>query len=284
MGGERDEVGVRHRRRVGAARDQAGEVRHVDKQQRAHVAGDVLEGGEVEEARVRAVAGDDQRRGHLVGARAHLVVVDAAVGVADRVRLEVVELAAEVHRRAVGEVAALVERHAEHGVAGLEHAGVHRHVGLRAGVRLHVGVVGAEELLAAVARQVLDLVDHLAAAVVALAGDALGVLVVEPRAERLEHRDRREVLRGDQLEGLLLPGQLLVQEASDLGVGGAQRRLGGEPAVDAVPACCWTAILSSTSWLRIAGGLVGQPCTNSRSLWLSIGPSRRTRGGSRCSR
>ena len=73
-----------------------------------------------------------------------------------------------------------------------------------AGVRLDVGVLGAEERLGAVAGEVLDLVDDLAAAVVALAGNALGVLVVEPRAERLEHRDRGEVLRGDELERLLL--------------------------------------------------------------------------------
>ena len=95
-------------------------------------------------------------------------------------------------------------------------------------MRLDVGVLGAEERLGTVPGQVLDLVDDLAAAVVALAGDALGVLVVEPGAERLEHRDRGEVLRRDELEGLLLALQLLVEQGGDLGIGGAQRGLVGE--------------------------------------------------------
>ncbi len=66
---------------------------------------------------------------------------------------------------------------------------VHRHVRLRAGVRLHVGVLGAEQRLRAVDRELLDDVHVLAAAVVALARIALGVLVREdasrpPRGRR----------------------------------------------------------------------------------------------------
>jgi hypothetical protein len=52
---------------------------------------------------------------------------------------------------------------------GFMKARKHRGVGLRAGMRLHVRVVGAEQLLGAVDRELLDLVHHLAAAVVALA-------------------------------------------------------------------------------------------------------------------
>ena len=71
---------------------------------------------------------------------------------------------------------------------------------LRARVRLDVGVLGAEQRLDAVDRQLLDLVHDLAAAVVALARVALGVLVVERRAHRLEHARPGEVLGGDQLD------------------------------------------------------------------------------------
>ena len=45
------------------------------------------------------------------------------------------------------------ERHAEHRVARLQTRHEDRHVGLRAGVRLHVGVLRAEELLHALDRQ-----------------------------------------------------------------------------------------------------------------------------------
>ena len=77
-------------------------------------------------------------------------------------------------------------RSAEHGVAGLEQAQVDGHVRLGARVRLDVRVLGAEERLRAVDRELLDPVDELAAAVVALARVALGVLVRRHRAEGLE--------------------------------------------------------------------------------------------------
>ena len=106
----------------------------------------------------------------LVREALDLVVVDRLGLRVQAVRHEVEPLAREVDRRAVGEVAAVGEAHAEDRVAGVEHRVVDGHVGLRAGVRLDVGVVGAEQLLGAVAGDVLDDVDDLAAAVVALAG------------------------------------------------------------------------------------------------------------------
>ena len=67
-------------------------------------------------------------------------------------------------------------------------------------MRLHVGVLGAEQLLGAVAGQVLDDVGEFAAAVIALAGIAFGVLVGEDAAGGFEHRFGGEVLAGDQFE------------------------------------------------------------------------------------
>ena len=67
-----------------------------------------------------------------------------------------VQQAAGVDRRAVGEVAAVVEAQAEHGVARLEQRLVHAHVGVGAGVRLHVGVLGAEQRLDPLDGQGLD--------------------------------------------------------------------------------------------------------------------------------
>ena len=60
--GERDDVGVRDRRRVRAAGDEPGDVRGVDEQQRADLVGDRAERREVDDARVRGGAGDDQLR------------------------------------------------------------------------------------------------------------------------------------------------------------------------------------------------------------------------------
>ena len=97
-------------------------------------------------------------------------------------------------------------------------------VGVRAGVRLHVGVLGAEQRARARAREFLGVVDDEVAAVVALAGIALGVLVGEHRALRLEHRRRREVLRRDQLDRRVLALELAPDDVGDLGIGALQRR------------------------------------------------------------
>ena len=107
----------------------------------------------------------------------------------------------------------MVEREAEERVAGLEQGRVDGVVGLRAGVRLDVGVLGPEQLLGAVDRELLGDVDLLAAAVVALARVALGVLVGQHRAGRLEHRLGDEVLGGDHLERVLLALELAVEHA-----------------------------------------------------------------------
>src|SRR6202023_3989225 len=70
----------------------------------------------------------------------------------------------------------------------------------------------------AVDGQLLDDVDVLAAAVVALAGVAFGVLVGEHRALRLEHPRAGVVLRGDQLDVLLLAAALAGDRTCELGI------------------------------------------------------------------
>jgi hypothetical protein len=116
----------------------------------------------------------------------------------------------------VGEVAAVGEVEAEDGVAGTDE-GVHdRGVGLGAGVRLDVRVRGSEECLDAVDGDAFDLVDVFAAAVVAAARVALGVLVREHRPLSFHDGRGGVVLRGDHLQALALPGQFGVDESGDL--------------------------------------------------------------------
>jgi len=96
--------------------------------------------------------------------------------------------------------------HAHQRVARLQHREVHGHVRLGAGVRLHVGVLGAEQFLGPLDGEFFGEIDELAAAVVALARVALGVLVGHHRAARLQDRLGGVVLAGDhdQLVVLLL--------------------------------------------------------------------------------
>ena len=83
-------------------------------------------------------------------------------------------------------------------------------------MRLHVGVLRAEELLRPRDGDLLDDVDVLAAAVVPLARIAFRVLVGEDRALRLEDRATRRVLRGDEFEVVLLPSSLTGDRRGDV--------------------------------------------------------------------
>ncbi len=94
----------------------------------------------------------------------------------------------------------MVERQPHEGVARLQERHVNGVVVLGAGVRLDVGVLGPEELLRPVHRELLGNVDPLAAAVVALARVALGVPVDQDRTHRLEDRPRDELFACDHLQ------------------------------------------------------------------------------------
>ena len=96
-------------------------------------------------------------------------------------------------------------------------------------------------LLGALDGELLGDVDELAAAVVAPARIALGVLVGHHRALRLEHGAGDDVLGGDQLDLVALAAELELDGARDLriAVGEARRE-------KAVGQCGWCA--SSRSW------------------------------------
>ena len=209
-----------------AGGDQARDVGHVGHHQRADLVGHGADAGEVDDARVGAGPDDDELRLVRAGLRRQLVVVEPLVVLAHAVRHDVEVLAREVQRVAVGQVAAVGEVHAEDRVAGLQDGQKHRHVGLRARMRLDVGVLGAEQRLGAVDGQRLDDVHVLAAAVVALAGVAFGVFVREDRAGGLENRRADEVLRGDQFQAGILPFDFVPDGVRHLGVGVDERAVG----------------------------------------------------------
>ena len=194
-----DDVGVLARIGVQARRHQAGNVRHVYQEDGSYGIGDLPETREVEDSREQALAPAMIIFGLMfVGQPFDFVVVDTFVLFADAVRHYFISLAGEVELVTVGEVTAVRQIEAHDGVAGRKHGAVGRLVGLRAGMRLDVGVLGAKELLGSITSQVLDDVGILAAAVVAFAGIPFGVLVGEDAADGFQDRFRREVLAGDQ--------------------------------------------------------------------------------------
>src|SRR6185312_17018271 len=88
-------------------------------------------------------------------------------------------------------------------------------------------VFGAEEFFRAVACDVFDFIDELAAPVVALARIALGVLVGQHAAGGLENGFGGEVFTRDQLDLAMLAVRLFLNEPVDVGIGfGQQSRHG----------------------------------------------------------
>jgi len=73
---------------------------------------------------------------------------------------------------------AVIQTHSKDDVPRLDEGEIRRRVGLRARMRLHIGVRGTKELLRPVDRQLLDDIDEFAAAVVALARITFAYLLV----------------------------------------------------------------------------------------------------------
>ena len=201
-----------------AAGDESCEVGHVDDEKRAGCVGDLAHAGEVKEARIGAAPADDDFWFFPDCCLFQEVVVDGLGIFFDPVRDDAIELAGEIEFVAVGEVPAHGQVESEDGVSGIEDGHVGGGVGLRAGMGLHVGVLGAEDLFGAIAGEVLDHVGVLAPAVVAAARIALGIFVGEDGACGFEHGAADEVFRGNHLKAFVLAADFGVNGGGDFGV------------------------------------------------------------------
>ncbi|MCY1174795.1 hypothetical protein D9M73_150070 [compost metagenome] len=118
----------------------------------------------------------------------------------------------------MSQVTTVGQAHAQDGVAGRQQGQVNGAVGLRAGVRLNVGVIGAEQFFCTIDCKLLDDVYVLATTVVALARVAFGVLVGQYRALSFHHRRAGVVFRSDQLNVLFLALSFLLHGGKEIGV------------------------------------------------------------------
>jgi hypothetical protein len=116
-------------------------------------------------------------------------------------------------------VTALRKIHTHNGIAQLQQGKIHGKVCLCAGMGLDVGVLCPKQLAGAPDGNVLYLVHIDAAAVVALAGQTLGVLIGQDAAHSRHHSGRNDVLAGDQLNVLALTGQFPLHGCAQFRVG-----------------------------------------------------------------
>ena len=199
------------------AGNQTGNVRHIDHQVSAVAMCDLGHFLEVDGTRIRGCTCNDQLRAMLLDSLLKLSVVDEAILVY-AVGNKVVVLAGLVDRRAVAQVTALRQIHAHNGVAQVEQSEVNRKVGLCTGVRLNIRIFCTEQLTCALDCDTLYLVNKFTAAVVALAGKTLCVLIGQHAAHSSHNAGRNDIFAGDQLDILALTMQLLVHRTAQLGV------------------------------------------------------------------
>src|SRR6185369_4621596 len=104
----------------------------------------------------------------------------------------------EIQRMAVRQMTAVRQVHSEYLIAILDRSKIHRHIRLRATVRLHICMIRAEQLLCAIDRGLLDDVGPLTPAVITLTRITLSVFVCEYRSGSFKHRLTDKIFRGDQ--------------------------------------------------------------------------------------
>ena len=86
-------------------------------------------------------------------------------------------------------------------------------------MRLHVGMIAPENFFESVAREVLHDVDKFTAAVIALAGIALRILVGEVAPHRRHNGGRDDIFARDEFEISSLAREFLLHRLADFGVG-----------------------------------------------------------------
>ena len=170
---------------MGARCDQPGEMRHIDHEQGTDIIGNSAEAGEIDDARIGGATGDNQLRLMLFGQRLDLIIVDQMVFAAHAILHGVEPFARHRRRRAVGQVTARVQAHAEDGRAGLGQRQHHRAIGLRPRMRLDIGKAAAEQRLRPLDRQRFHRVGRRTALIIAPSRIALGIFVGEYRSLRL---------------------------------------------------------------------------------------------------
>ena len=148
----------------------------------------------------------------------HLVVIDHSGLFVEMVSHSVVVDTGHINGRTVGEVTTVGEVEAHEGITGLQAGHEDSHIRLGAGMGLHVGILGVEELLETIDGQLLDLVNDFAAAVIPGVGITFGVFVGADAAKCLEHLFADEVFRSDEFDAFGLTLLFLSQQVGNFNI------------------------------------------------------------------
>ena len=200
-------------------------MRNVRKHARANTARDLADTLEIDDPRIRRSTADDQLRPLTLRDALQFVVIDRLRFPRNTIVGDFVAQAGKIQRMSVRQMASMREVHSENLIAVIQRREIHRHVRLRAAVRLYVRMISAKQLLRAIDGRLLDDVGPFAAAVITLAGIAFGVLVRKHRAHRFKYGFADEVLAGDQFQSIRLARNFVVNGVGDQWINFGERQI-----------------------------------------------------------
>ena len=222
MGGGGYDIGIGYGGGVKSCGDKSRDMRHIYHKIRADSSCNRRQLLEINRSRISRRTRYNELGLTLVCLLVKLLVIDKAVVVC-AVSNKVVHLAGHIYGRTVGEVTAVSKAHSHNCVAGVQKREINRLVCLCARGCLYIGKIRAEQLLCTLNRYILDNINVLAAAVIALPRITLGIFVRENAAHCRHYRGRYDILAGNQLEIALLALQLQPHCIGYLAVAAAEK-------------------------------------------------------------
>ena len=214
MGGGGDDVRIGNGAHMGTAGNQTGNVGHIRHKDSANLMGNVCKDLEINGSGIGRGTGNDQLGIALSYHIPDLVIVNVTGLVVYVIGDNIVILAGQIGRAAVGQMTAVGQAHAHHGVTGLQQCQLDGHVGLGTGVGLYIGKFRTETGLGTVNAELLNFINKVASAVITLSGQAFGILIGQNGAHGRHHRRRSKVLGSNQFQTILLAGKFPVHHGS----------------------------------------------------------------------
>ena len=133
------------------------------------------------------------------------IIIDKAL-VVNTVRYNVKIFSGHIHGASVGQMSAVIQIHSHDRVAGLAYGKLNRHIGLSAGMRLHIGILAPKQLFGPFNRQLLYHIHALASAIIPFSRIPFRIFVGERTSHCRHHRPAHPVFRGNQLDMAVLSG------------------------------------------------------------------------------
>ena len=197
-------VSVRYRTGMEACGHQAGNMSHVYKQIGAHFMGNFRKPFEIDYAGISACSGNDHFRFMFQCQLSYFIVIDELGLTVYAVRNKMIQLAGGVHRASVGKMSSVGKIHAHYGIPGIQQGKINSHVGLGAGMGLHIGMFGPEQFLCSFNSQAFRYIHALAATVITVGRITFRILIGHDAAHCFHDCNAGVVLRGDHFQVALL--------------------------------------------------------------------------------